>query len=244
MVPASEDCLSACRLPGPHRRRQGAVFGVGRSACRARTCGRVCLGERWPVLPLLEHDTRYVSHPSFPGAAADEDDAGHSAPPEAPWPLRTAEHLIIRLAGIKRNCARMGAVVSASTQPHSAASSNGDTVGHDAERRRPRSSAETDGAAFGVPFRSTKRGRLRVRRRRRPRSTWPVDASEPLIPLVLWTRGELGWRGACGRCGAAGEKKFRSRQFFSCNRVKILYKQLQNFRDRERRRSRPPGERG
>ena len=75
-------------------------------------------------------------------------------------------------------------------------------------------------------------------------------------PLGRWTRASRsslpcsgraanwGGGGACGRCGAAGEKKFRSRQFFSCNRVKILYKQLQNFRDRERRRRRPPGERG
>jgi hypothetical protein len=134
----------------------------------ARICGRDRLGERWPVLPLLEHDARCGRHPGFPGAAAQEDDARHATPREAAWPPRIAEHPIIRFTGIKRKLRRYS-LRQVCVRP----APTGCAVDPRYHRARPPEAAAEDTGrqrrrGGGVPFQSTKRRRLNVGRRRGP----------------------------------------------------------------------------
>ena len=181
MVPASEGRLSACRPPERNRRRE-AVSLVERSDCLARACGRDRLGERWPVLPLLGHDTRYGCHPCFPGAAAQENDAGHTPQPRPCGRTVSRSTLSYGLPESSENYASRAAATSASALCQLVGWSTGDTVVHDPRRRRPTLPAETGGEIAWISLRPTTRRRLGVRRRRRPGSARAGSASVPLKP--------------------------------------------------------------
>jgi hypothetical protein len=99
----------------------------------------------------------------------------------------------------------------------------------------PHRRAADAGGSFGAPSSGTRRSRLRVRRlasaplgqrTRARRSSRPWTRSEASKRTV---RREMRPKRSGGRPAPTGGKKIRPTPFFSCNRVKILYKQLQKF---------------